>query len=256
MDHWKFGDWFPTEMWRPKNEDSIDSLIRYFRQSLVVFKKTNHVYPYGISQYPVKIMFPYFTHRQWPLNPDLQDTKPIRIAFALGNLAPQRANWFTGHGMLRKGWKMQKKNMVNRADLGSAVPTLLELRHRHGHHLASDNICRRHCPQSTPCSWRSLKPESRGDHCRMIQDCLPDMEKIVVFPSSFHPLEIDIWTNQEEISNKSLTPQTSDSAGFCWIPNSPNGMIISEALTTHHAPGLRQKWWTSIAIYVPWCWNI
>ena len=39
MDHWKFGDWFPTEMWRPKNEDSIDSLIRYFRQSLVVFKK-------------------------------------------------------------------------------------------------------------------------------------------------------------------------------------------------------------------------
>jgi len=75
----------------------------------------------------------------------------------------------------------------------------------------------------------------------MIQDCLPDMEKIVVFPSSFHPLEIDIWTNQEEISNKSLTPQTSDSAGFCWIPNSPNGMIISEALTTHHAPGLRQK---------------
>ena len=123
-------------------------------------KKTNHVYPYGISQYPiivppqypVKIMFPYFTHRQWSLNPDLQDTKPIRIAFALGNLAPQRANWFTGHGMLRKGWKMQKKNMVNRADLGSAVPTLLELRHRHGHHLASDNICRRHCPQSTPCS--------------------------------------------------------------------------------------------------------
>ena len=72
-----------------------------------------------------------------------------------------------------------------------------------------------------------------------------------MFPSSFHRLEIDIWTDQEEISNKSLTPQTSDfffqyvvlcfsftlglqvskrelldSAGFCWIPNSLNGMHL------------------------------
>jgi hypothetical protein len=51
----------------------------------------------------------------------------------------------------------------------------------------------------------------------MIQDCLPDMEKIVVFPSSFHRLEIDIWTDQEEISTKSLTPQTSVFFSSMWF---------------------------------------
>jgi hypothetical protein len=106
MDHWKFGDWFPTEMWRPKNEDSIDSLIRYFRQSLVVFKKTNHVYPYGISQYPiiappqypVKIMFPYFTRHPSPMViepwPSRHQAHPHRFCLGeLGATTGQLVHW-------------------------------------------------------------------------------------------------------------------------------------------------------------------
>lgn len=112
-------------------------------------KKTNHVYPYGISQYPI-IVPP-----QYPVKKTCSHTSPIAnghwtLTFKTPSPSASLLPWGTWRHNGPSGWswhaakirwKMQKKN------------------HGQGHHLASDNICRRHCPQSTPCSWRGLKPE-------------------------------------------------------------------------------------------------
>ena len=161
------GCWFP-ELWRPKR-DSIHAVIPQFPQSLVVQKKSKPFlstwyFPLWSLTSGFSNMFPYFTHRQWSSNPDLQDTKPICIAFALGKKAT------TGQlvmALWEEDGRCRKRQMINRAGQRSAVRTLLDClknykepkggKHPRTRSLASDNICREHDASSTPCRWSSLK---------------------------------------------------------------------------------------------------